>query len=112
MKLFTILDVYNTQVDEFAKEALNPPDTKYADLVFKQYIKDAYTDFNKHHRNGNPTEFYAEDHDELCMWCNFHSVIRDTPKDQKNLECMQFNDPNRPSCEDCLKHTIWYKRII
>lgn len=75
-------------------------------------IENAYSDRRKYSHtyglyNGDP-----EDHDELCMWCNFHTTIHDACLDNV-VPCMDERQScsNPLDCSDCMKNTKWYRRI-
>lgn len=76
-------------------------------------IKNAYEDRQKYdHKyglyNGDPN-----DHDELCMWCNFHATIRDACMNNVVL-CLDERQSSSDylRCEECMQHTTWYRRIL
>jgi hypothetical protein len=120
MKIITMLDVYKSQVKEIQTDisgGLIPGSPSIAEKIFHDYLRDAYEDYKRFHVNILNTKFYKfkknfTNHTEICMWCNLHAVIRDLGKDNKNLECMDFKNPDAPDCFDCLYRTIWYKRLI
>ena len=72
---------------------------------YENYIRWAYQDYKKYHMDPKA------EHDELCSWCNHLSTIRDTLR--KELECMDFDNENRPGCEECMGRVkYWFKRLI
>jgi hypothetical protein len=103
MKLFTMKEVYVKDIGEYFEGWNGNMDKAKHD--YEQYMIWVNKDYKLYHMDPK------EEHEELCSWCNYLATIRDTMREE--LECMDFDDENRPGCIDCMGHVkYWFKRLI
>ncbi len=106
MKLITIMDVFKKEMSE-CEPAISDPLEEW-NLTMSRLCKD----IKRYHteRNFPPNKACSE---ELCGWCYYKAIIIDTLIPFEKLACIVGRKNGKDvSCADCIRPTMWYKRLI
>jgi hypothetical protein len=104
MKILLKSHIWDYILKEFGEECESKK-IQAAEQYAHYYIQNVYIDYKKKHLEP------LEDHDELCMWCNYHAMIFDCCSLKTKLPCTDFDNPDRPDCQVCMQKSIWYKKL-